>query len=644
MQKITSKTFYEFRYVSDVRLSPFGSRLAFMVKQVRDRNGYDSMLYICEDGYTRELPCGKEVSGYVWDEDDSILFSALMEPEDRERKKRGEYLSVVYRLTLGDGKISRAFELPVKAAKLTRIGKDIYLVCGKYRKPQRDDGKPGTVTMLTEVPYWGEFGEGFTNGQRSRLYLFDAAAGKLEPITGETFQVIQYSYSEGTVAITGMDYDSKATKLNGLYAYDVRSRMLTELVPQDKMYIYTCASFGENIMFMGNESTIYDYQREYRNFFVMPASGGEYRMILEHDYNVGGGNLATDATMGGGQTLKRCKNRLYYLSTRINDIGLYSIDLEGNWRAECSEAGCITSFDIADNRMVVCALREDRLCELYEKGVQLTHLNDRIGEEYCISTPIPETVAASDGFEVYGWVMKPVEYENGKRYPAILHIHGGPPIIFSSTFYAEQQVWANHGYFVFFCNPRGSDGRGTDFRYITGGHGDWDYHSIMDWFEGALKRYPEVDQSRLGLTGGSYGGFMTNWIITQTDRFAAAVSQRSISNWISFEYTAIRGWWLTTHKFGVRAGQNAKPLWDSSPLKYAESCRTPTLFIQSDNDHVCSLDQALCMYAALKIAGCETKMCIFHGEDHALSRIGRPENRIRSMNEILEWFDEHLKQ
>lgn len=196
---------------------------------------------------------------------------------------------------------------------------------------------------------------------------------------------------------------------------------------------------------------------------------------------------------------------------------------------------------------------------------------------------------------------------------------------------------------MLFCNPRGSDGRGFDFRNITAKYGDWDYKSLMDWLDGALYNYPEIDQKRIGVTGGSYGGYMTNWIITQTNRFTAAVSQRSISNWITFEYTAIRGWWLSIDKHGTTARENYQVLWDSSPLQYAKNCTTPTLFIHSDNDHVCWMSEGLTMFSALKSAGCDTKICIFHGEDHELSRAGRPINRVRRMKEILEWFEQYLK-
>ena len=144
--------------------------------------------------------------------------------------------------------------------------------------------------------------------------------------------------------------------------------------------------------------------------------------------------------------------------------------------------------------------------------------------------------------------------------------------------------------------------------------------------------------------GGSYGGFMTNWIIGHTDRFAAAVSQRSISNWIAFEHTTDIGYFFTPSQHGTTTRQDVRKLWDLSPLKYAPNAVTPTLFIHSDQDYRCWMVEGLSMFTALKLHGCPAKLCLFHGENHELSRSGRPLNRIKRMEEILSWFNKYLKE
>lgn len=165
----------------------------------------------------------------------------------------------------------------------------------------------------------------------------------------------------------------------------------------------------------------------------------------------------------------------------------------------------------------------------------------------------------------------------------------------------------------------------------------------MDFTDAALHRYADIDASRVGVCGGSYGGFMVNWIIGHTNRFAAACAQRSFSNMINFEYlsdiglTNIRSEHLGSCEQGVDA------LWNESPLKYAPNCNTPTLFIHSDEDWRCPLPDALEMFSCLKRAGCPARLCLFHGENHELSRSGRPDNRITRLQEILNWFKAYLQ-
>ncbi|MBQ4093842.1 MAG: S9 family peptidase [Oscillospiraceae bacterium] len=287
---------------------------------------------------------------------------------------------------------------------------------------------------------------------------------------------------------------------------------------------------------------------------------------------------------------------------------------------------------------------ENKLAELYLCGEQVTDFNGEWLASHSAVTPEYHSFTATDGFEIHGFAMKPAGYEAGKKYPAILHIHGGPRTVFGSVFHHEMQVWANAGYFVFYCNPRGSDGRGNEFGDINGKYGTVDYENIMQFTDEMLQKYPDVDRFRVGVTGGSYGGFMTNWIIGHTGRFAAAASQRSISNWIAFEHTSDIGPFFTPNNQATTTREDVDKMWWHSPLKYADNCTTPTLFIHSDSDYRCWMVEGLSMFTALKMHGCEARMCLFKGETHELSRSGKPQNRIRRMEEILGWMDKYLKR
>ncbi|HPE67037.1 MAG TPA: prolyl oligopeptidase family serine peptidase, partial [Synergistales bacterium] len=181
------------------------------------------------------------------------------------------------------------------------------------------------------------------------------------------------------------------------------------------------------------------------------------------------------------------------------------------------------------------------------------------------------------------------------------------------------------------------------FDDIRGKYGTVDYDDLMAFTDWAVEHLPFVDKDRLGVTGGSYGGYMTNWIIGHTDRFKAAASQRSISNWISKMGISDIGYYFVPDQQAADIWSDHEKLWFHSPLKYADRAKTPTLFIHSEEDHRCELTQGLQMFTALKLHGVETNICVFKGENHELSRSGRPRPRLTRLRKMTEWFDRFLK-
>ena len=231
-----------------------------------------------------------------------------------------------------------------------------------------------------------------------------------------------------------------------------------------------------------------------------------------------------------------------------------------------------------------------------------------------------------------------------KKYPAILDVHGGPRATYSKAFFHEMQVWAGAGYFVFFCNIHGSNGQGNQYGDLRGRYGTVDYEDLMKFTDAVLAAYPDIDQTRLGITGGSYGGFMTNWVIGHTDRFRCAVSQRSIANYVGDYLLSDIGYYYVPDQQLGTIWEHPERSWKASPLTYADRVKTPTLFIHADKDYRCTLANGLEMFAALKLHGVESKLCMFYGENHGLSREGKPSNRISRLSEILQWMEEHLKE
>ncbi|MFO8060269.1 MAG: S9 family peptidase [Bacillota bacterium] len=275
---------------------------------------------------------------------------------------------------------------------------------------------------------------------------------------------------------------------------------------------------------------------------------------------------------------------------------------------------------------------------------RLTRLNDALLEETGLSEMERVSVTADDGVEIEGWVMRPLGFRPGCRYPAVLQIHGGPVRQYGYTYMNEFQILAAHGYAVIFCNPRGSQGYGEAFSAaIREDRGNRDYRDIMQFTDGALERFDFINPDRLGVAGGSYGGFMTNWIIGHTDRFRAAVSMRSSVFHYAAWGTGDRGLTTREREHGGHPPWEDQETWLSrSPVHHIGGCTTPTMVIHSDRDLRCPVDQGELLYAALFRVGVPTEMVRFSGESHDLSRSGRPWHRVFRLEKILEWFDRWL--
>jgi dipeptidyl aminopeptidase/acylaminoacyl peptidase len=245
--------------------------------------------------------------------------------------------------------------------------------------------------------------------------------------------------------------------------------------------------------------------------------------------------------------------------------------------------------------------------------------------------------------DLQGWILKPPGFRKGKKYPSILEIHGGPGVQYGNFFMHEFYFLAAQGYSVYFCNPRGGKGYGEKHsKAIWGNWGSADYDDLMAWVD-LIGKKSYIDRKRMGVTGGSYGGYMTNWIIGHTNRFKAAVSQRSVSNFISMYGSSDFNWAFQYELKDQPPWENFGNYWRQSPLNYIDKVKTPTLVIHSEQDLRCAIEQGEQIFVALKKLGVDTEMVRFPDEPHGLSRGGRTDRRVERLKHILRWFDRYLK-
>ena len=272
----------------------------------------------------------------------------------------------------------------------------------------------------------------------------------------------------------------------------------------------------------------------------------------------------------------------------------------------------------------------------------ITSVNSALLAGRYIAEPERVEFAGADGWTIEGWLLKPRDFDPAKRWPLVLEIHGGPHGAYGHAFFHEFQVLAGRGYAVLYLNPRGSHAYGDAFvRACVGDWGGKDYQDLMAGVDHALG-LGWVDRDRLYVTGGSYGGFMTNWIVGHTDRFKAAAAQRSISNNISAFGTSDIGWHFWQFEMGdATPWRDEHKLVERSPLTYVEQVTTPLLILHAEKDYRCPIEQAEQFFVALKLLGKEAVFVRYQDDSHELTRGGKPRNRIDHARRIADWFDAH---
>ncbi len=273
---------------------------------------------------------------------------------------------------------------------------------------------------------------------------------------------------------------------------------------------------------------------------------------------------------------------------------------------------------------------------------RLTNFNDALFKELELATPEYMPYTGVDGWPMDGWILKPRDFDAGKKYPLIVEIHGGPNTQYGYGFMHEMQVLAAAGYVVLYTNPRGSLGYGRDFALaVRGAWAEKDSLDVMAGVDSVLQK-GYIDEQRLGVIGGSYGGFMTSWLIGHTERFRAAVADRSVIDRFSFFGSSDIGWDFTDDDLEVAPWDDPERYMRMSPITYVKNIHTPVLIIHSESDLRCNIEQSEQLFAALKYMGREVLFVRFEGQSHGLSRGGHPKLRLERLRHIRAWFEKYL--
>ena len=661
MDQLQLKDFLRYRFLSSPKFAPGGARAAFVVTSCREEdNSYASFLWLWEDGRLRQLTgLGKE-SQFIWEDDMHLLFPAVRSKEEQKRQEAKEEFTSFYRLCVSGGEALPAFTLPFSVSQLHHISGSRYLVEGVIDAANPDyyrmdpEGREKVAKahqenqdyeVLDEIPFWFN-GQGFLCKKRTALFDYDVETGALRRLTAPLFSLDSLAIVGQTAYFLGEEYRTKPTGHDSLWKLEGSElRCLSAQLPVQGGQLL---SVGERLLLLGSEGLRHGLN-ENDFVYTVDTETGALSLLRAEEENMYS-SVGSDCRYGGGEPCQVRGEDVFHLTTRWGDSHLYRLSPDGSSHPVITEHGSIDCFAVSPetDTVLLVAMYDCKLQELYTYNLtsrqlnQVSHFNDACLAGKYVAEPQPLRLE-SCGLEIEGWILMPKDFDPAGTYPAILDIHGGPKTVYGPVFYHEMQLWANRGYFVLFCNPMGSDGRGNRFADIRGRYGETDYQNLMDFTDAALARYPQIDPKRLAVTGGSYGGFMTNWIIGHTDRFACAVSQRSISNWLSFYGVSDIGYRSATDQCGGDLFHTPETLWAHSPLRYAQHVKTPTLFIHSDEDYRCPMAEGMQMYTALVDRGIPARLCYFRGENHELSRSGKPKHRIRRLQEITDWIESYTQ-
>jgi dipeptidyl aminopeptidase/acylaminoacyl peptidase len=379
------------------------------------------------------------------------------------------------------------------------------------------------------------------------------------------------------------------------------------------------------------------YAAQNARLAIQPVGGGEVQILTD----------ALDANVAGYRWHPDSRS-LYLAYGAWGNVGVHRVSLAGEAAQLVAGDRVVLGFDIGAQCLAYVASAPDIPADLYVAGSEgederrCTEINAAFLSERWLSSPQEVRYTRPDGTQIQGWVMYPPDFSPQARYPLAVEIHGGPHAMWGNTFWHEFQVIAGRGYVVFFCNPRGSDGYGQAFRDAIHAHwGEADAGDILAGVTGLVKQ-GIIDEDRMAITGGSYGGYMTAWVIGHDKRFAAAVSQRGVYELVGF-YGVTDIPLFIEAEFDAAPWEDIETLWRYSPLAYAEQIETPLLILHSDLDYRVPVSGGEQLFAALKRLKREVAFVRYPREGHELSRSGEPAHRVDRIQRIVDWFDRHTR-
>lgn len=643
-QQVGLDFFAKIKPISQVKT--IGDDIFFVVRQanVKDDN-YSSDLYQLIDGKDVKLTNTGHFGSY------EIIDDAIV-----TRKPDGKN-TIFYKQTKSYGGPQQWLTIPYHVGQIKFVDDSHFFFTASKKIEREPFVLPDSLKakdadkryrIFEDLPFWSN-GRGDIVRQHTILYYSDN--GKITALSDSLSEVnsLELSDDHNYLVYTVNRENGPKSFGNKLYYVDTKTLKSHEITVGDSIrHGFPKFIDGENILLTISKRNIENPQAN-SPYYRLNVRTGEKELVYQNDKYAIGDGIASDVKSGNRSEILFEKQGFIFKTTNADYSPLARLSYkEGNVQLLTPSDFNVDEYvPYKKGYLLVGSYGQDGQELFYFDGKnapkRISNINTPLFEAHNIAHPQEIRYINSDGLELRGFALPPIGYEKGKKYPTILNIHGGPKAAYGFNFFHEMQYWAAQGYAVIFANPHGSGSNGNEFAKLKGKFGEPDYYDLMAFVDAAILQADFIDPEHLGVTGGSYGGVMTNWIIGHTNRFQAAASQRSISNWISLSALSDIGYNFVDGYSGTDIWKDADLLWKQSPLAYADKVTTPTLFIHSDEDYRTPLAEGLQMFSALKYNNVPTRIIIFKGENHELSRGGHPLNRIRRLQEITHWFDKYLK-
>jgi len=652
---LSPEDLYEFRFLTDAQISPDGARVAYSVKMANpNRDGYVGAIWLVSSDGTNapaQITAGiAHDSSPRWSPDGSELAFTSDRgdvPKGRKRPPRNVFL-----LALAGG----------EARQLTHFGDDCSdLVWSPdarslafvVRDPKDSTDEDDSVRVYDRARYRSDEG-GLGDGRHKHVWVVGADGSAPRKLTDGDWDDGQPEFSPDGREIAFVSNRTDQRDLNTVADIHVvklsgETRRITD--GEGSYGNPSWSPDGGTITAYGTDRAIGSSARNI-HLWAFAKNGGPGKDLLEGWDRSVGSSVISDMR-AHAQTLAPAwtdDGRILFLGSDQGTANAYSCAARGgDVRAETVGAHQVVawSLDRSLRRFAAIVATATDPGNLFVGEVggpmrKLTCLNDQLLGSRYLAAPERVEFTGADGWKIEGWLMKPRDFDAAKKWPLVLEIHGGPHTAYGHSFFHEFHLLAGRGYAVLFTNPRGSHAYGQ--RFVEACVGDWggkDYEDLMAGVDHALA-LGWVDPKRLYVTGGSYGGFMTNWIVGHNDRFRAAVTQRSISNNISAFGTSDIGWHFWEHEMGdATPWRGGEKLIFRSPLTYVTNVNTPLLILHAERDLRCPIEQAEQLFTALKVLGKEAVFVRFPEDNHDLTRGGKPKHRVEHARRIADWFDAH---